>query len=644
MKITRIKLTNIGPYTGNNNIFDLDVSNEKNIILIGGKNGAGKTTLLNSIKIGLFGTYAFGLKNGGSLYFSSLKKLFNYVEAKKNISKYEIQIDFELIENYIKNNYSISRSWKKVNEDITEMLRIRRNNVYLGDSEKEEVQTKLREIMPPALIDIMLFDGEKIAQIIDENKVAEYLKEIISVNFNINIFSKMDDDINFYIEKEKNRKIFNSDELSLLEYKNKYNENSKNLKNLNTLFEKYNRTLNDQKFKLKGLIKKFENYGGLTEKEKFAMRSSLEMLEQSRKNDVASIKNFLEDDIVFYLNKDRVSRLKIKIENEKPLLLLKYTSEISDYLGKVYTKDIEEKLKKKMGKRQNLVYHASQKLCEQINTYMLKFDEKPIDEIKRILNNTRVNLNNSKIYKGIIGKNENDNSKDLQQLLHQIKKIEIENENLINKIKDVEKEIRKTESEVSSSLIELETIEKKIDSEKKEENSFNVARKILKVSKLYKEGQLKICLNKIEVLSVKKFEDINKKENYISKISIDPDTFNIVLYDNKGIEKDINILSAGEKQLMISAIVWSIFKLSDRNNIFIFDTPLARLDKVNRELFVEKILCTISDQVLILSTDEEIVGSVYSIVKKSINKEYELVNDEKTGSTKIKEAYFNNEW
>ena len=567
--------------------------------------------------------------------------MFNYVEAKKNISKYEIQIDFELIENYIKNNYSISRSWKKVNEDITEMLRIRRNNVYLGDSEKEEVQTKLREIMPPALIDIMLFDGEKIAQIIDENKVAEYLKEIISVNFNINIFSKMDDDINFYIEKEKNRKIFNSDELSLLEYKNKYNEN---LKNLNTLLEKYNRTLNDQKFKLKGLIKKFENYGGLTEKEKFAMRSSLEMLEQSRKSDVASIKNFLEDDIVFYLNKDRVSRLKIKIENEKPLLLLKYTSEISDYLGKVYTKDIEEKLKKKMGKRQNLVYHASQKLCEQINTYMLKFDEKPIDEIKRILNNTRVNLNNSKIYKGIIGKNENDNSKDLQQLLHQIKKIEIENENLINKIKDVEKEIRKTESEVSSSLIELETIEKKIDSEKKEENSFNVARKILKVSKLYKEGQLKICLNKIEVLSVKKFEDINKKENYISKISIDPDTFNIVLYDNKGIEKDINILSAGEKQLMISAIVWSIFKLSDRNNIFIFDTPLARLDKVNRELFVEKILCTISDQVLILSTDEEIVGSVYSIVKKSINKEYELVNDEKTGSTKIKEAYFNNEW
>ena len=105
---------------------------------------------------------------------------------------------------------------------------------------------------------------------------------------------------------------------------------------------------------------------------------------------------------------------------------------------------------------------------------------------------------------------------------------------------------------------------------------------------------------------------------------IDYNTFNIIIFDNKGYEKDISILSAGEKQLLISAIIWSVFKLSDRNNLFTFDTPLARLDKINRELFVEKILCSISDQVLILSTDQEIVGEVYQIAKKNINKEIKL--------------------
>lgn len=640
MKITRIKLTNIGPYKNEKNELNLNVTPDKNIILIGGKNGAGKTTLLNSIKIGLFGTYAFGLKNGGNIYFSSLKKIFNYVEAKKKLSNYEIQIDFELVENYINNKYTIFRSWKKVDDDITEILRIKKNNIYLRDSEKEEIQTKLKEIMPPAVVDTMLFDGEKIAQIIDDNKISEYLKEIINVNFNINIFEKMDDDINFYIEKEKNRKAFSTDEINLLEYKNKYNECVKNVKNLQDIFQKYKKTLDEQKFKLKGYIKKFENYGGLTDSEKFAMRSTLEKLEQSRKKDMASIKEFLEDDIVFYLNQDRIKNIKREIEIEKPILLLKYVSELSDYIGEEYVKNIREKLENDIGTRDEIVYHNSQKLINQINRYLQLFEEMPAFKIKRIFNSTKLDLNDTRMYKKIIGNNENDNSKDLQRLLYQIKNIEIDNEELSSKIKIIEKDIKKAESEMSLALIELETIEKKVDSEKKEENSFNIARKLLEVSKQYQEKQIGKYLSQIAELSVKKFEEINKKENYITKILIEPITYSIRLFDNNELEKDITILSAGEKQLLISAIIWSIFKLSNRVNMFTFDTPLARLDKINRELFVEKVLCTISNQVMILSTDEEIVGNVYSIVQKNIGKEYMLVNDEKTGTTRIEEEYF----
>lgn len=494
--------------------------------------------------------------------------------------------------------------------------------------------------MPPAVVDTMLFDGEKIAQIIDDNKISEYLKEIINVNFNINIFEKMDDDINFYIEKEKNRKAFSTDEINLLEYKNKYNECVKNVKNLQDIFQKYKKTLDEQKFKLKGYIKKFENYGGLTDSEKFAMRSTLEKLEQSRKKDMASIKEFLEDDIVFYLNQDRIKNIKREIEIEKPILLLKYVSELSDYIGEEYVKNIREKLENDIGTRDEIVYHSSQKLINQINRYLQLFEEMPAFKIKRIFNSTKLDLNDTRMYKKIIGNNENDNSKDLQRLLYQIKNIEIDNEELSSKIKIIEKDIKKAESEMSLALIELETIEKKVDSEKKEENSFNIARKLLEVSKQYQEKQIGKYLSQIAELSVKKFEEINKKENYITKILIEPITYSIRLFDNNELEKDITILSAGEKQLLISAIIWSIFKLSNRVNMFTFDTPLARLDKINRELFVEKVLCTISNQVMILSTDEEIVGNVYSIVQKNIGKEYMLVNDEKTGTTRIEEEYF----
>lgn len=640
MKILKIKLNNIGPYKGEDNVFDLGVSKGKNIVLIGGKNGAGKTTLLNSIKIGLFGTYAYGLKTVSNMYFNSLKNLFNYVESKKKLSNYEISIEFSLIENYIENKYTFSRSWKKVGEDISEILRVKKNDVYLLDDEAEQIQTKMKEIMPPSVIDTMLFDGEKIAQIIDDNAISDYLREIIYVNFNLNIFDKMEDDINFYIAKEKSRNSFNADEINLLEYKNKYNENLKNLKNLRDVQDRYNKTLEENKFKLKGLIKKFDNYGGLTDKDRFAMRSSLEILENARKENLAKIKEFLEDDIVFYLNKDRIIRIKESIDKERPLILLEYVDEIGKFLGESSIKGIKSKLNGMLDDNLEIKYNATPKLNELVDIVLKRIEDTPEATIQYILKNSREDLNNTKVYKKIIGNNENANSVDLRELLKEIKDMKIEIEDIKEKVKNVEKDIKRAEMEVNTSLIELETVEKKIDSERKEENSFYIARKLLSVSNEYKEKQVKDYLLKISDLSVKKFDEINKKENYISKMVINPENYNITLFDNNGIEKDITMLSAGEKQLLISAIVWSIFKLSDRNNMFTFDTPLARLDKGNRELFVEKILCTVSDQVLILSTDEEIVGNLYKIVSKNISKKYILENNDKEGKTEVKEDYF----
>ncbi len=641
MKITRIKLHNIGPYRDADNEFNLDVDKGKNLILIGGKNGAGKTTLLNSIKIGLFGNYAFGLRTDSSIYYKALHQMFNYIECKKKNSNYEIMISFELIENYITNKYTFSRAWRKSGNDINETFRVIKNDVYLPPEGIEQIQTKLREIMPPAVIDTMLFDGEKIAQIIEEEKISEYLKEIINVNFNINIFDKMEDDINIYIEKEKDRKAFSAKEISVLDAKNKYDDILKRLRNLKSIEEKYQKTLDSEKFKLKNLLKKFENYGGLTDAEKFSMRSSLEMLENARKENLAVIKNFLEDDIVFYLNKNRITSIKKSIAKEKPAILLKYLDEIEEYFNNGKTKNLRKDLIQIVGDEDfNIKYGASVKLSKQIDEIEEKYKAFPVEEMKQLLISSRDDLNDTKIYKKIIGNNENANSKDLKLLLREIKSTEILIEEIKNKLVENEKELKKADLESTSALIELESLEDKIDSEKKEENSFNIARKILKVSSQYKEKQVKEYLDKIALLAVKKFDEINKKENYISKIAIDYKTYDIKLYDNREIEKSIQILSAGEKQLLISAIIWSIFKLADRNNMFTFDTPLARLDKENRELFVEKILCTISDQVLILSTDQEIVGSLYKIVNKKVNKEYLLENDDKNGKTTIKEAYF----
>ena len=641
MKITKIKLKNIGPYRGDNNIFNFDVKKDQNIILIGGKNGSGKTTLLNSIKIGLFGTYSYGFKTNGNLYYDELKQIFNYIEIKKENANFEIEIEFELIENYIINNYNFIRKWSKENQKINESFSVMKNNDPLPNEQIEEIQDKLREMIPPTVIDTMLFDGEKIAQIIDHNKISEYLKEMVYVNFNINIFEKMDDDIKYYIEKEKNRNAFSTDEINILECKNKYSESLKEVKNAKNILQEYKKTYESKKFRLKNLNKKFENYGGLTEEAKEHMKSSLQELENNRKQNSAIIKEFLEDDIVFYMNRDRITKIKENIQAEKPKLLLKYINEIEEFLQNDSTKNIKNQLEKMIkNDKTEIKYEATQKLDSLLDKIIEKINNRPSEKMKSILKNSRTGLNSSKTYRKLITNNENANSKDLKTLLEEIKKLEVEIDELNEKIKETGKNIKAREIQTNSYQIELEKMDKRINSDHKEENSFNIARKILQVSEFYKKIQIRNYLDKIEELSVKKFEEVHQKENYISKIKIDRETYAITLYDSTNIEKEITLLSAGEKQLLISAIVWSIFKISDRNNIFTFDTPLARLDKDNRELFVKNILCTISDQVLILSTDQEIIGELYKSIKNNISKQYILNNDNQLGKTEIKEGYF----
>ena len=76
MKIIKLILENIGPYTGINE-FDFSTDDKRNIILIGGKNGSGKTTLLKSLKIGLFGCFSFGFRNENATYFSDVEKMLS---------------------------------------------------------------------------------------------------------------------------------------------------------------------------------------------------------------------------------------------------------------------------------------------------------------------------------------------------------------------------------------------------------------------------------------------------------------------------------------------------------------------------------------------------------------------------------------
>ncbi|MCB6365906.1 AAA family ATPase [Intestinibacillus massiliensis] len=115
------------------------------------------------------------------------------------------------------------------------------------------------------------------------------------------------------------------------------------------------------------------------------------------------------------------------------------------------------------------------------------------------------------------------------------------------------------------------------------------------------------------------------------------------LYDGKtfALYKRIEFqqLSKGEKQIFILSLYWAIIKASGRDIPFVIDTPFARIDTEHREQIAEKMFPSISGQVIILSTDEEITPPYYSTLRPYIAQEYTLTYNEQAGQTEVSPGY-----
>jgi DNA sulfur modification protein DndD len=99
-------------------------------------------------------------------------------------------------------------------------------------------------------------------------------------------------------------------------------------------------------------------------------------------------------------------------------------------------------------------------------------------------------------------------------------------------------------------------------------------------------------------------------------------------------------LSAGERQLLATSLLWGLARASGRPMPTLIDTPLGRLDSSHRQHLVKRYFPRASHQVLLLSTDEEIVGDYFRVLRPYITRFYHLVHDEKNDSTTVTAGYF----
>lgn len=144
----------------------------------------------------------------------------------------------------------------------------------------------------------------------------------------------------------------------------------------------------------------------------------------------------------------------------------------------------------------------------------------------------------------------------------------------------------------------------------------------------------------IERLMLESFQLLLRKESLVSGLSIDLESYDIQLTGGDGMPLPLDRLSAGERQVLATSLLWGLARASGRPLPTIIDTPLGRLDSSHRRHLVDRYFPVASHQVILLSTDEEIHEANYGRLRGSVSREYELGFDEVTRGTRVRTGYF----
>lgn len=655
MKFNRLQLVNIGQFWGRYDFNIQTMGKEKNVVLIGGKNGSGKTTILEAIRLALYGTFSFGLKNESPAYFEKIDARLNTQAKKTNERFFQIILDVEIVEDWKKNKYVINRSWTRHKNSLKEGISLKRNGTPLNDQEVELFFSRLREETPPQLLEFCLFDGEKISQVVSKETLSEYLQQTAKVMFNLDLFENLEADLFNYLKQDDVMGTLSIEEKNLLDLENesnevikKYEQSLDELNVLETKIENATSHLTEQK-------RQFNVHGGLVKERRDELINEINMIENQRFLKMEKNKEFIQSLFPFVIVKDlvaaTVSQMKTESKNEvkNNVAALINTNDLANLfnthvdgftLNEEKSDLILKGLFELISSENELTIHnaSSQQRAEieAFNQQITLFN--PEELLRDFKQNTELLKQVQKLKKQI---DKNDSSSDLKELIDNIRDIEDEIKIAELKKRQLQEIVELAHAQMDEKNKAYELQKEKIINTKKAGNIFEISTRVLDVSRAFRTRQIRKKLQQVEQQTAFMLQAIFRKELFIKRVKIHPETFQLKIYDVAQEEISIENISAGEKQILLLATVWAMAMCSNRRLPFVFDTLLGRLDQTHKKSIIEFFIPRCGEQVIILATDSEINEENFSLIEPILAKTYTIDYDAERSTVKWTDEYFN---
>ena len=664
MHLTKVTLKNYGVYRDKVE-FDLTTTPEKPVILIGGTNGAGKTTLFESILLGFYGQSYFDKKTTRKEYEKFLgNKVHRYLGTASAADSTSIVVDFKFYHNGEVDDYTVDRTWYDDDGRFTEQLKIKKNNKRLDAVEESQWQSFIEELIPKGIAKLFFFDGEKIVKMTeDENEEIE-IKSSFDSLLGLDVVEQLHSDLRVHIMRNMkgDSKSINTEYEKFLDEKEEIVEDLERLEG--RIIEKTKKQ-DDLAPEIKEIEARMSKIGGGFASKREDLRIEKASLETNGTVLENEIKSLLSGSMPFCLIPKQIKSLEAQIKKDSEITKKQFEKEILDgKLNQVLAildqktlwKGIpdESKLKDTLNLKISNIFNSKKSLkkdtenlfnfsllestnilnlLENLTSNISKLDKgsKEFDKISDKLNQIETALSNAP------------NDDEIGPLISNLNNLHKEQGMIINEIEHLERKITTQNTYLKIKNSKIRNI---VADQYKDKNAGTQARLATEVQKVLDEYILKLKEKKLQLLEVYLLEELQRllhKENLITKVTIDKESFEITLYDKdeNAIPKDL--LSKGEQQMFATGVLLALAKTSGKPLPFMIDTPLARLDVSHRDNMIEKFFPYASHQVVIFSTDSEISEKYYQQLLPYLSRSYAMEYLPGKGKTKQHLGYFWNE-
>lgn len=636
---------NFGVYASTNTF---EFSGEKPIVLIGGLNGRGKTTFLEAVLLALYGANSFAYQE------SAFKTYGQYLRSYVNISDGSKQTYVELefkIDNIEKDCYLIRRNWNALNKVRTsEKITVYKNGVY-NEFLTQNWAMFIENILPSALSNFFFFDGEKIAELAVDTTNAQ-LKESIRAMLGISVLDTLGNDLKRNIRRLQNstntlnghnevEKLRNKKDIAEQRLNEILSDISEKEDLLNQLNEKYEQKKIEYSSQGGDSIGKRENL--LLEKARIS-----ENIQKSHEKLLA----LAAGELPLALVKDLLLKIAEQSENEKHA---EVREQASNYINLMMRKYVQEK--EGSEELSDFIEYIRQDSAFEVNSRIYQLSEHGLLQAKQLSDvglqhieeEATKELECARTFKRKEDEIDNYlaidiNEEELQKIYKEIKiyeaqisEVEAELVVLEQKRSSTNGELIKASSEFNKNVTALLSEMEADDDNKRAVKYAEMALRVLN------EYSVRLQQRKTGILGetiTSCYKKLANKKNLIDKIVMDPVTLDLKYLNSEGNEVEKTALSAGEKQLMVISILWSLAICSKKKLPVIIDTPLSRLDSNHRKALIQIYFPQASDQTIILSTDSEIDKRYYELMKDNVGDEFTLSYNDDEKSTTIQKGYF----